>query len=67
MITVNGKQMEWRSDLSFSDIYTFLGYTIRSPKVITRVNGEIVKRSEREGFQIPDGADIEVVNILCGG
>ena len=59
--------MEWTEKLSFADIYKFLGYTIKSPKVITRVNGQVVKRHEREHVDIPDGADVEVVNILCGG
>lgn len=67
MITVNGKPMEWKEGLTFPEIYTFLGYTIKSPKVLTKVNGDIVQRSQREGYNIPDGADIEVVNILCGG
>lgn len=67
MITVNGKPMEWKEDLTFPEVYAFLGYTIKSPKVLTKVNGEIIKRSRREGYKIPDGAELEVVNILCGG
>jgi len=67
MILVNGKNMEWKEDLTFSEVYSFLGYTIKSPKVLVKVNGEIIKRSQRDNFNIPDGADIEIVNILCGG
>ncbi|MBN2051176.1 MAG: sulfur carrier protein ThiS [Spirochaetales bacterium] len=64
---MNGKPMEWREGLTFQDIYSFLGYTIRSPKVITRVNNQVIQRNERDGFTLPDEAEVEVVNILCGG
>lgn len=67
MITVNGKSMEWREGLMFSEIYAFLGYTGKSPKVLVKVNGEIVLRSKRRGYVIPDGSVIEVVDIRCGG
>ena len=67
MLEVNGKQMEWREDVTFEEIYRFLGYNLKKPLVVIKVNGEIVKKEERDGFKIPDGARIEVKNILKGG
>jgi thiamine biosynthesis protein ThiS len=67
MIDVNGKPMEWQEDLSFDEIYRFLGYNLKKPLVVIKVNGEIIKKSEREHFSIPDKAVIEVKNILRGG
>jgi thiamine biosynthesis protein ThiS len=67
MIRVNGKKMEWRDNLTFDEIYRFLGYNLKKPLVVIKVNGKIVKKNERGGFKIPDGAKIEVKNILKGG
>ena len=67
MILVNGKRMEWHMGLTFPEIYSFLGYTISSPPVLVKVNGHTVKRKEREGFTIPDGAEITVTGTLRGG
>jgi thiamine biosynthesis protein ThiS len=67
MIFVNGKPMEWHDKISFREIYRSLGYTISDPVVNVVVNGELVKKSERAGFVIPDGSEIKVVSILSGG
>lgn len=67
MIRVNGKELEWHEGLAFEDLYQALGYTIKTPRVIIRVNGETVKKNQRDGFAIPDNADIEIINALCGG
>ena len=67
MVSVNGKDLEWSSDLTFTDVYRRIGYTISNPRVIVRVNGKSVPKHERPGYKIPDSADIEVVNTLCGG
>lgn len=67
MLTVNGKPVKWREDISFSEIYSAIGYTISNPRVIVRVNGINVPKSDRAGFCIPDEAEIEVINTLCGG
>ena len=67
MIKVNGKDLEWIPGIKFSDIFTQIGYTISNPRVITRVNGITVSKNERGDFIIPDSAEIEIVNTLCGG
>lgn len=67
MITVNGKPMDWREGLTFSEILKFLGYTISQPRVILRVDGETIPKERRETLAFSDGADIRVINTLCGG
>ena len=67
MVRVNGREMEWHPGLEFQEIYSFLGYTIHSPLVIVRVNGKLVKKTDREGFEIPDNGAVSVLNILRGG
>lgn len=67
MLKVNGKNVEWKSDITFSEVYKAIGYTISNPRVIVRVNGETIARAERKDFKIPDSAAIDVVNTLCGG
>jgi len=59
--------MEWRRDLTFQDIYLFLGNILPDPVVMVKVNGKVVQRTERTGYSIPDNGEIEVLNILRGG
>ena len=67
MITVNGKPMEWREGITFAEILQNLGYTIPRPRVILRVEGETIPKEERDSFLFRDGADIRIINTLCGG
>ncbi len=67
MINVNGKPYEWTPEITFQEIYKFIGYTIKNPRVIVRVNGETIPKDKRPGFFIPDSANIEIINTLCGG
>ena len=67
MITVNDKPMEWREGMTFQDILSFLGYTISKPRVILRVDGETIPKEKRDNLHLYDGADVRVINTLCGG
>ena len=67
MLKVNGKDIEWKEGITFSEIYRLIGYSISNPRVIIRVNGETVPKSARKTFLIPDASEIEIVNTLCGG
>ncbi len=67
MITVNGKPVPWHDNLTFDELYRHLGYTISSPMVTTVVNGKLISKSLREGYSIPDGAEVKIINILKGG
>ena len=67
MLRVNGKDLEWEEGITFQDIYRQIGYTIKNPRVIVRINGETVPREARAGFIIEDESVVEIVNTLCGG
>ena len=67
MIKVNGKNIEWTPNISFSDIYKKIGYTISNPRVIVRVDGETVSKSDRKEYEIADLSEIVIINTLCGG
>lgn len=67
MIKVNGKDLVWTTDITFSEILKQIGYTISNPRFIVRVNGTTVPKNERGDYKIADSAEIEIVNTLCGG
>ena len=67
VLRVNGRTLPWHEGITFSEIYTALGYTLRDPLVVVRVNGKTLDKGERDDFSIPDGADIEIINKLRGG
>ncbi|MFW5747640.1 MAG: sulfur carrier protein ThiS [bacterium] len=64
---MNGRTIPWHEGITFPEIYAALGYTLSEPLVVVRVNGTLVDKGKREGFSIPDGADIEIINKLRGG
>ncbi len=66
-IIVNNREMEWYEEITFQDIFRFLGYKITSPVVVTQVNGQLIKKSQRDKFRFPNGADVTVLNYLSGG
>ena len=49
MLEVNGKQMEWREDVTFEEIYRFLEYNLKKALVVIKVNAEIVKNILKGG------------------
>jgi thiamine biosynthesis protein ThiS len=67
MIKVNGKSVDWQAEITFADIYRQIGYTLKNPRVIVRINGETIAKKDRSGHIIPDGSEIEIINTLCGG
>ena len=66
-ITVNREILEWNPDLSLFKVFPAIGYTLKMPMVIVRVNGEIIVKSRWNDYTIPPGADILVKNVFCGG
>lgn len=67
MINVNENTMQWAEDLSVSELLKKMGYKLKKPSVLFRVNGEIIRRENWEGYCIPDNAEITVLNLLRGG
>lgn len=67
MILVNDKSFEWFEKMDIYNLLKTMGYTLRKPAVLIKVNSEVVKRSKWDDFIIPENAEITVVNLLRGG
>jgi thiamine biosynthesis protein ThiS len=65
MITVNGHRLEWHEGMTVRDILTAKNYTFRM--LVTKINGELVKRSDYDTATVPDGADVKVIHLISGG
>ncbi len=65
MITVNGNLLEWHEGMTVRDILTAKNYTFRM--LVTKINGELVKRSDYDTATVPDGADVKVIHLISGG
>jgi sulfur carrier protein len=65
MIRVNGRQVEWREGMTIRDVMKARGYT--APRIIVKVNGELVRQEQWETFQVDDGDDVQVLHMVAGG
>jgi sulfur carrier protein len=66
-IPANNRKLEWPDSLTLFDVFRSLGYTLRTPMVMVRVNGELIKKTQWKEYVIPEEADIRVLNVFCGG
>jgi len=64
-ILVNGKQMEFDSPPSGSDLLARLN--IVPATVVAELNGEIIKREEFLARMLADGDVLELVTVVGGG
>jgi len=67
MILVNDKSFEWFEKMDIYNLLKTMGYTLRKPAVLIKVNSEVIKRSKWDDYIIPENAEITVVNLLRGG
>jgi sulfur carrier protein len=65
MIRVNGREAEWREGMTIRHVMKARGYT--APRIIVKVNGELVRQEQWETFQIEDGDDVQVLHMVAGG
>lgn len=65
MITAMGKKLEWREGLTIQDVLKALGYDY--PRVLVRVDSQIIKRKAWGSFRIQDGSTVDVHRIMAGG
>jgi len=66
-ITANGKIFDWNEGISLIDVLKDMGYKLKIPAVLIRVDGELIKKDRWNGYRVPEGADIQVMNVLRGG
>ena len=65
MIRVNGRDFEWREGLTIRAILKAHKYT--SPRVIVKVDGELVRQENWDKFIVQDGADVRAIHLIGGG
>ena len=65
MIIVNGQAVEWRKDLSVSELLRCCNYSF--PLIIVKVNGEHVEKLSYQSYMVADGANVEVIHLMSGG
>ena len=67
MILVNNKSINWFEKMDIYNLLKTMGYTIRKPAVLIKVNDNVVKKTDWDKFIIPENSEITVVNLLRGG
>lgn len=65
MITLNGKELAWRDGLTVEEILNSLDDDFSI--VVVKVNGKPVLKKEYPTFEVPDGAEVNTVEIIAGG
>lgn len=65
-LTVNFDVQEYpEAELSVAEIMRRRKFSF--PHVITRLNGVLVERKDRDGTLVRDGDDLEVYHLISGG
>lgn len=65
MITVNGAKLDWHRGMTVRDVLEAKNYKFRM--LITKINGNLVKRTDYDTTVIPDEADVQVIHLISGG
>jgi len=65
MITLDGKQVPWRPDMSVAQL---LAYVEKPEQVaVIRLNGKLVSRPVFEATAVPDNAEVVLIPMIAGG
>ena len=65
MITVNNEPMEHTEGMTVTDVLQRRRYIFRM--LVVQVNGQLVRRDAYATTEVPDGADVQVIHMICGG
>lgn len=65
-ITLNNrKELIDRDQLTVEELLKFKNFTFKL--IVTKINGRLVKKDEREHTVIKDGDDVMVLHLISGG
>jgi len=65
-ITLNNRPEEFDADqLTFAELITRKNFTFKL--LVTRLNGELVRKEDRDSTFIKDGDDVTVMHLISGG
>ena len=65
MIKVNGNNIEWRKDMTISDVFKIMNYDYAL--IAITVNNKFISQDDYDFFKIDDGSDIRAIHICHGG
>lgn len=65
MIKVNDRDFEWEEGLTVVKLLEKKRYTF--PKIIVRINGQLVKKEDWPSTIINDGDDVKAIHVFAGG
>lgn len=61
----NRKESIDRDEISLSELITLKNYTFKL--LVTKVNGKLIKKTEREGAMIYNGDVVNILHMISGG
>ena len=64
MIILNGEEKPWHNGLTLEEI--LLDLDNKYP-IVVKVDGKPIMKKYFKTFQIPDGAEINIIDIIAGG
>lgn len=65
IILNNNKENIPDGDITVADLIKFKNFTFRL--LVTKVNGRLVKKDERDQVYIKEGDDVMVLHLISGG
>jgi thiamine biosynthesis protein ThiS len=65
MIKVNGRDREWKKDLTVVLLLERCKYTF--PLIMVKINGKYISREKYKDTAIMDGDDVQVIHSIAGG
>ena len=65
MIQVNNRTSEWFEGMTVSALLESKNYVF--PKIIVKINGEIIKQDDWPTTIIRDGDDVNAIHVFAGG
>jgi len=65
IILNNNKEIIGEENITVADLIRIKNFTFRL--LVTRVNGQLVKKDERDKIIIREGDDVTVMHLISGG
>jgi sulfur carrier protein len=65
MITVNGREIEWRQGMTIQNVLDECGYTYRM--IAVWVDGTPYRREHFAATVVPDGSEVQALHMISGG
>ncbi|WP_242946304.1 sulfur carrier protein ThiS [Geosporobacter subterraneus] len=62
---MNGRDSDWEENLTVEKLLQIKKYSY--PKIIVKINGQLIDREHYTSTPIHDGDDVKVIHLLAGG